>query len=107
MDNKKILYQFIENMITTGLSTKEEVLDTFLKILRNHFTPEEMMQALLDTSIKTKKAKIELKQEFDEDNLNDFEDQDLTEENTSDMLSYPSVIGIPINIVYEKIFSKK
>ena len=88
MDNKEILYEFIDNMIKSDLMSKEEVLEVFTMVIRDNFTPEEMMTSMMNKfkgKTKSKKKQTE----------------------KVDIMSYPSVVGIPINLVYEKIFSKK
>ena len=88
MDNKEILYEFIENMIRSDLMSKEEVLEVFTMVIRDNFTPEEMMTSMMN-KFKDKGVKKKVK------------------DKSKDIMSYPSVVGIPINLVYEKIFSKK
>ena len=54
----------------------------------DNFTPEEMMTSMMN-KFKDKGVKKKVK------------------DKSKDIMSYPSVVGIPINLVYEKIFSKK
>jgi len=90
MQTKEEVYEFIKNIIESEILDKGEVLDIFVKILRDYFSIEEMLNIMNEAGTlfpKIKKDSVKKK-------IKD------------DVLSYPSVIGIPLSLVYEKIFEK-
>jgi hypothetical protein len=91
MNNKDLMYDFVDKMISEGLVSKDQLIEVFIDILRKNFTSEEMMKIILGKRSETSK------------NIN----AEKKEEKKIDVMSYPSVIGIPINLIYNKIFTKK
>lgn len=88
MIDKNGLYDLIKRVLDDKILTKKEVLDVFVDILRDSFSIEEMLGIMGNAESLFLKKKRKKKEE------------------KKDVMSYPSVIGIPLNVVYEKIFKK-
>ena len=92
MKSKEDVYQILNHILESNILTKEEMLDIFMMILRNHFSIEEMLAIMNSTGAIFPKTKGKHKSK--------------SSDKKEDILSYPSVVGIPLSLVYEKIFKK-
>ena len=85
MRNKSDLYNFINDVLSRKDLSKTEVLDVFIEILKEHFSVEEMFGIIGGSYLPPKQNQTNSKK-------------------NNDIMSYPSVIGIPISLIYEKLF---
>ena len=89
MHSKKDLEELLNSLIETGIFSKKEVIDIFIEVLRKNFSINEMFSIVTST--------------YENEGVSQKKRKDLP---TDEIMSYPSVVGIPVSLVYEKLFKK-
>ena len=87
MEDKKDIYMFLTSIIDQELVSKTDLLEVFVNVLKDHFSVEEMFGIVGGSYLPQPKNKEKIIK-------------------ANEVMSYPSVSGIPISLIYERLFKK-